>query len=243
MPASAPRPPLLKRKARGLLSAPLRTKAFYIVIELYYYPSYISLVPHILLHEIGSDHRLIFVDRHAGAHKREPYLTLNPNGLIPVLRDGDLVLYEAAAIALHLADRHPDSLLAPAVGTNARAHFYKWLMWLASSLHPALSNYLHPNKWMADEAAQARLRAGAEARIAELFDIIDAELARHERPWLLGETFSVLDAYAFVLCRWSRRMARPGASWPKFGPYAHRIAERPAVLRALRAEHLSEPWI
>jgi glutathione S-transferase len=218
-------------------------KACRTVVDLYYYPSYISLVPHILLHEIGIDHRLIFVDRYAGAHKREPYLTLNPNGLIPVLRDGDLVLYESAAIALHLADRHPQSKLAPAVGTDARAHFYKWLMWLAASLHPALSNYLHPNKWTSDEAAQAKLRAGAEARIAELFDIIDAEVARHAGPWLLGETFSVVDAYAFVLCRWSRRMARPGVSWPNFGPYAHRIAQRSAVGRALTAEHLSEPWI
>src|SRR5215475_987994 len=109
---------LRDRKPRGLLFAPsFRMKAIRTVVDLYYYPSYISLLPHILLHVIGIDHRLIFVDRYAGAHKREPYLTLNPNGLIPVLKDGDLVLYEAAAIVLHLADGHPESKLAPAVGT------------------------------------------------------------------------------------------------------------------------------
>lgn len=198
---------------------------------------------HILLHEIGIDHRLVFVDRYAGVHKREAYLKLNPNGLVPVLKDHDIVLYEAAAISLHLADKHPDANLAPALGTNDRAHFYKWLMWLATSLHPALSNYLHPSRWVADEAAQANLRDGAETRVAELFDIIDIEVAKNARPWLLGEDYSLLDAYAFVLCRWSRRMARPGLSWPHFGPYANRVAERPAVLRALKAEHLSEPWI
>jgi glutathione S-transferase len=213
------------------------------VLELYYYPSYISLVPHILLHEIGLEHRLVFVDRYADAHKREAYLSLNPNGLIPVLKDRDLILYEAAAICLHLADQHPQANLAPPLGTGERAHFYKWLMWLAASLHPALSNYLHPGKWTADEAAQAKLRAGSEQRVAALFDIIDAEVAKTRGPWLLGQTFSVLDAYAFVLCRWSRRMARPGVSWPNFGPYAKRISERPAVLRALEAEHLAEPWI
>jgi glutathione S-transferase len=213
------------------------------MIELYYYPSYVSLLPHILLHEIGIEHRLIFVDRYANAHKREAYLKLNPNGLIPVLKDGDLVLYEAAAISLHLADNHPDAGLAPPLGTNERAHFYKWLLWLASNLHPALSNYLHPGKWTGDEAAQAELRAGAEKRIAALFDIVDAEIASHGRPWLLGETYSVLDAYAFVLCRWSRGMARPGARWPNFGPYAKRVSERPAVVRALEAERLAEPWI
>ena len=83
------------------------------MIELHYYPSYVSLFPHIVLHEIGLPHRLIFVDRFAGAHKRERYLALNPNGLIPVFVDGDLVLYEAAAIALHLCDTHPQSGLAP----------------------------------------------------------------------------------------------------------------------------------
>jgi glutathione S-transferase len=116
-------------------------------------------------------------------------------------------------------------------------------MWLATNLHPALSNYLHPGKWTEDEAAQARLRAGAEKHVAGLFDIIDAEVAKSASPWLLGENYSVLDAYAFVLCRWSRRMARPGVSWPHFGPYANRVTERPAVLRALKAEHLPEPWI
>jgi glutathione S-transferase len=213
------------------------------MIELYYYPSYISLLPHILLHEIGIEHRLIFVDCYAEVHKREAYLRLNPNGLIPALKDGDLVLYEAAAISLHLVDTNPDAGLAPSLGTKERAHFYKWLMWLATTLHPALSNYLHPGKWTGDEPAQAKLRAGAEERVAELLDIIDAEIASHASPWLLGETYSVLDAYAFVLCRWSRGMARPGVSWSNFGPYAKRVSERAAVVRALEAERLSEPWI
>jgi glutathione S-transferase len=213
------------------------------MLELYYYPSYVSLLPHILLHELEIEHRLIFVDRYANAHKREAYLKLNPNGLIPVLRDGDLVLYEAAAIALHLTDTHPDAGLTPPLGTDARAHFYKWLFWLATNLHPALSNYLHPGKWALDAAAQAQLRAGAEDRIAALFDIIDAEIAGHGGPWLLGETYSAVDAYAFVLCRWARNMAKPGSSWPHFGSSARRVSERPAVLRALHAERLSEPWI
>ena len=67
------------------------------MVELYHCPSYVSLLPPILLHEIGIEHRLIFVDRYAGAHKREPYLKLNPNGLIPVLKDGNLLLYEDLA--------------------------------------------------------------------------------------------------------------------------------------------------
>lgn len=213
------------------------------MIQLYYYPSYISMLPHILLHELGIDHRLIFVDCNANAQKRPEFLALNPNGLVPVLRDGDIVLFEAAAISMYLVDHYPEAHLAPPVGTEERAHFYKWLMWLATNLHPALSNYLHPRKWTDDEAAQAKLREGAEERVAEMFGILDSELQDRTGPWLVGNSFSVVDAYAFVLCRWSRRMKRPGASSPNFGPYAKRIAERPAIQKALAAEHLVEPWI
>jgi glutathione S-transferase len=213
------------------------------MIRLYYYPSYVSLFPHILLQELGLAYELVLVDRYADAHKREAYLATNPNGLIPVLVDGDLVLHESAAIALHLVDAHPAGGSAPACGTPERARFYQWLMWLATGLHPARSMVFHPGKWAGTDETQAELRVRAETGVAALFDLADRELARHGRPWLLGDAYSAVDAYALVLCRWSRRMARPGANWPCFGPYARRVLERPAVERALRAEHLEPPWI
>lgn len=213
------------------------------MIKLHYYPSYISLAPHILLEELGAPYELVFVDRYAGAHKRAEYLALNPNGLIPVLVDGPLVVYEAAAICLHLSDTHPQAGLMPPPGSAERAHAYKWLLWLATGLHPALSNYLHPSKWALSEAAQGELRTGAEAAVARHFDILDAHLAGQGGPWLSGADYSIADAYAVVLCRWSRRMERPGASWAHVGPYARRVLERPAVQRALAQEHLAPPWI
>lgn len=89
--------------------------------ELYYYPGMANLAPHMMLEDIGAEHRLIRVDRDKGEHKSPEYLKLNPKGLIPVLVDGDLVLYETAAICLHLADRHPQANLAPALGTHGRS--------------------------------------------------------------------------------------------------------------------------
>jgi glutathione S-transferase len=213
------------------------------VIKLYYYPSYISLVPHILLEELGTPNELIFVDRYAGAHKRAEYLALNPNGLIPLLVDGPLVVYEAGAICLHLSDTFPQAGLMPRPGSAERAHAYKWLLWLATGLQPALSNYLHPSKWGLSEAAQGELRTGAEAAVARHFDILDVFLAGQAGPWLTGADYSIVDAYALALCRWSRKMERPAASWPHVGPYARRGLERPAVQRALAQEHLAQPWI
>ena len=111
------------------------------MIKLYFYPSFISLVPHILLEEIGAPYQLVFVNLSGGAHKRPDHLRLNPNGLVPVLLQGDLVLYESAAICLHLIDTHPGCNLAPAVGSPERATFYKWLMWFTSTLQPARSSH------------------------------------------------------------------------------------------------------
>jgi len=83
---------------------------------LYYYPENANLAPHMLLEELGVSYRLELVDRNRGAHKSTEYLKLNPAGFIPVLVDGDIVLPEAAAICLHLVDKHPEAGLAPRGG-------------------------------------------------------------------------------------------------------------------------------
>ncbi|MGH6639276.1 MAG: glutathione S-transferase family protein, partial [Polaromonas sp.] len=104
------------------------------MIQLHYYPSTAAMAPHVLLEEIGVPFELVLVDRAQDVHKTQQYLKLNPNGLIPVLTEGDLVLYESAAICLYLCDSHPEAGLAPALGTPERAHFYKWLIWLTNTL-------------------------------------------------------------------------------------------------------------
>ena len=78
------------------------------------------MIPHIVLEELGVPYERVLVDRSQNRHKEPAYLKLNPNGLIPVLADGDLVLYETAAIVLHLCDTHPQAKLAPALGSGAR---------------------------------------------------------------------------------------------------------------------------
>lgn len=103
-------------------------------LKLHYFPSTAAMIPHILLEEIGAAYERVFVDRMQDAHKRPEYLKLNPNGTLPVLTDGDFVLYETAAIVLHLCDANPGAGLAPAPGTRGRSHFHQWLMWLTNTL-------------------------------------------------------------------------------------------------------------
>jgi len=213
------------------------------MLQLHYASSTASMAPHILLEELGLPFQLVPVDREHGGHKSPEYLRLNPNGLIPVLVEGDLVLYEAAAICLHLADCHSAAGLAPPLATPERAHFYKWLVWLTNTLQASLILYFYPERWADDAAGAASVKAHAEARVGSLLDQLEAELARHGGPWLLGAQYSAVDAYALMLCRWTRNFARPARSLPQLGPYLQRVLARPAVQRAFATEKIPQPLV
>jgi glutathione S-transferase len=215
------------------------------MMQLHYHPGNASFTPHVLLHEIGAPVELKLVDRAHGAHKSVDYLKLNPNGLIPVLIDGDLVLYETAAICLYLADKFPAAALAPPLGSVARAHFYKWLVWLTNSPQALLKHYFYPDRMLdaGNAAGVAQLKAHAQAQVGEMLQQLDAQLAAHGGPWLLGAAYSALDPYAFMLCRWTRGFdKRPARMYAHIAPYLQRVLQRPAVQRACQAEGLAPPW-
>jgi glutathione S-transferase len=213
------------------------------MMQLHYFPSNASMTPHMVLEELGVPYELVLVDRTTNAHHSPEYLKLNPNGKIPVLVDGALVLYETAAITLHLADTHAAAGLAPALGTPERAQFYKWLMWLSNTLQAEMPLYFYSDRWADTPEAVAQVKARAEAHIAAMIDQLDGELARHGGPWFLGAQYSVLDPYVLMLCRWTRGMARPARTLPHLGPYLQRMLARPAVQRAYAQEGLGEPRV
>jgi glutathione S-transferase len=210
---------------------------------LHYFPGNASLAPHMLLEELGVPYTLQFVDRARNAQNSPEYLRLNPNGKIPVLVQDALVLYETAAIVLHLVDTHPQAGLAPAIGSTERAIFYKWLMWLSNTLQAEMPLYFYSDRWADDAAAAAQLKAHAQARIAGMVDQLDAELARHGGPWFLGDRFSALDPYVLMLCRWTRGMERPARTLPHLAPYLQRVLARPAVARTLAQEGIGAPLV
>lgn len=223
------------------------------MIQLHYFPGNASLTPHMLLEELGVPYELKLVDRANAAHKQPDYLRLNPNGQIPVLVDtrpagtpgGDLVLYETAAICLHLVDSHPMAELAPTIGTDERAHFYKWLVWLTNTPQAMLMHYFYGERMVdgGDAAAAAQVKAHAEAKVGAMLDQLDKQLASRGQAWLLGECFSAVDLYALMLCRWTRGFGRPARSLPHLGPYLQRVLARPAVQRTFAQEGLGAPLV
>ncbi len=210
------------------------------MLALYYYPGNASLLPHMMLREIGAPFELRLVDRSQNAQKSAAYLRLNPNGRIPVLVDGDLVLFEAAAVALHLADRFPEAGLAPALGTSERAEFYKWMIHLSNTPQAEYRAWFYPHEHAADEAAVPSVKQAAGERLNRMFDVISGQLG--SKTWLIDDRFSAADLFLFMLIRWGRLMPRPPRSIPNLNALAERVVARPAVQEALRVEGIQAPF-
>ena len=208
--------------------------------KLFYSPGSAAMAPHAALEETGAKHELVLVDVAKKAHQRPEYLKLNPKGRVPTFVDGDFVLTESAAITMHIADRHPESGLAPPLGSAARAHWYQWLFYLSNTLQPAFLEYFYPEKTFRNAPnTQAQLKASAERRLATMFIYIDAELAGRG-PYLLGETFSAADLFMHMLARWSRWFEKPAYRYPHIKQLTDRVKARPAVQRMMNAEGLVE---
>jgi len=210
--------------------------------QLYYYPGNANLAPHILLEEIGADYKLVLVDRNKNEQKSPDYLKLNPSGRIPVLVDGGLVLYESAAICLHLADRHAAAELAPPLGSEARAEFYKWLIYLTNTLQAELLLYFYPERLADDAAAAAQIKQHAEGRVGDMLDLIEAALAAGAGPYLLGAQYRAVDAYLLMLSRWTRGMHKPARARAHLGRFLDTVMARPATQRAFAAEGIAAPY-
>lgn len=211
-------------------------------LTLHYYPGNASLTPHVLLEELGVPYALALVDRKTSAQKSPDYLRLNPTGRIPVLVDGELVVFETAAIVLHLLEtREGGGALIPKAGTPERARFYQWLMYLTNTVQAEAHPYFYPDQHARDEAGAAQVKEVAEARWGEMFALLDRELAARG-PWLLGERFSALDVYLTMLVRWGRFMQAPPRALAHVGALARRVAERPSWQRAMAQEGLAAPY-
>jgi glutathione S-transferase len=211
------------------------------MIQLHYFPGNANFAPHVVLEEVGAEHELVYVDRANAAHKTADYLKLNPTGRIPVMIDGDLVLYEAAAICLHLADCHPEAGLAPPLGTPERAQMYKWLMYLTNTIQPEVLTYHYTERYqpVADAVAPAK-KLSAE-KLAGMFDMIENELS-DGRPWLAGDAYGLADIYLFMNARFCRMIDNPPATRPHLKRLLGAVAARPAVIRAGEAEGLAAPY-
>lgn len=208
--------------------------------KLFYASGSAAMAPHAVLEEIGVKHELVPVDLKSKAHQKPEYLKLNPKGRVPVLVDGDFVMTESAAIVMHLCDRHPEAKLAPPPGSNARGHWYQWLLYLTNTLQPTFLEYFYPERSFPDAPnTQQQFKAGAERRLAGMFIYIDSELAARG-PYLLGDTFSSADIFLHMLARWSRWFEKPAYRYIHIKQLTDLVKARPAVQRMMQAQGIVE---
>jgi glutathione S-transferase len=206
---------------------------------LYYAPGAASLLVHWLLIEVDAPYELRLVDTAARQQKTPGYLALNPNGVVPTLVIDGKPRYEAAALAMLLADRHPRAGLAPAFDAPQRADYVQWMFNLANMVQPLFRQWWYPGE-PAGEANADALRAHCAPRIEAQWQRIDDHLAAHG-PYLLGKDISAADFYLTMLMRWSRNMPRPATDWPHLAALAKTMKARPSFAR-LYAEEGLEEW-
>lgn len=200
-------------------------------MKLYHSAQSRSVRPRWMLEEIGQPYELVSIDLQAGDQKKPEYLKINPNGTVPTLVDGDLVLYESAAICQYLADRFPDARLAPTIGTPARGLYYQWIHYAMSTIEPpAVTIFLHTT--MKPEAERLPvLVAESRTQLAAAIKVIEAALAGHE--YLLGSQFTTADVMVGSTLNWCQLMGLVGADLANVPAYLGRLAARPAAQRAL----------
>jgi glutathione S-transferase len=199
-------------------------------MKLYFSPGACSLSPHIVLLEAGLDFTSERVDlREKKTAGGEDYRAINPKGYVPALAldDGGL-LTEGPAIVQYLADLAPAAGLLPPVGDVARYKVVAWLGYISSELHKNFSPLFNP-------AATEDMKAHARKMLALRLEYVASQLGDRE---YLEPRFSVADAYLFTVLGWADRVGVSLAEWLVLGEYRARVAARPAVQQALRAEGL-----
>jgi glutathione S-transferase len=200
-------------------------------MQLYFSPGACSLASHIALREAGLNVDLKRTDtKTKKLEDGSDYFAVNSKGAVPALRlDNGQVLTEGPVILQYLADQKPESGLAPKAGTIERYRLQEWLNFITSEVHKTFSPLFNP-------AANDDVKKYAVMNVEKRFDWIDKQLAG--KQYLTGDTFTIADAYLFVVANWSNFVGIDLARWPNLKAFQARVAARPKVQEAMEAEGL-----
>lgn len=200
-------------------------------MKLYYFPGACSLAVHITLNEAGLKFDTERVDLQAKkTASGADFNAINPRGYVPALTlDNGQTLTEASAILQYLADQAPAKQLAPAAGTFERTKLQEWIGFISTELHKGLSPLFNPQ--LPKEAHPVLL-----SRVERWNEMLDAHLAKNS--YLMGNNFTVADAYAFTVLNWNNFLKISLEKWPNVRAYMARIAARPSAQAAMKTEGL-----
>ena len=202
-------------------------------MQLYYSPGACSLATHITFRELGLPFELKRADtKTKKLVDGSDYYAVNSKGAVPALRlENGQVLTEGVAIMQYLADKKPESKLAPAAGTLERYRLQEWLNYITSEIHKTYSPLWNP-------ANDPKVKEYAQANLEKKLDWVNGQLGG--KKYLTGDTFTIADAYLYTVINWSFFLGMNLDKWPALKEFHARVAARPAVQAALEAEGLNK---
>jgi glutathione S-transferase len=198
-------------------------------MKLYYSPGACSLAPHIAMRELGIPVDLMKVDLKAKQYEGGDYKQVNSKGYVPAVETPAGVLTEAPVILQYLADQKPDSGLAPKPGDPARYKLQEMLNFITSEMHKGMGNFFNP-------AMNDGWRQAVTDRLGVRMDWLAKQL--EGKQYLMGDKFTVADAYLFTILNWAGPSKFDLSKWPAITDYQKRVGQRPKVQEALKAEGL-----
>jgi glutathione S-transferase len=201
---------------------------------LYYAANSCALACHVALEQSGAEYRVQRVDFAKQEQRSAAYLQVNPKGRVPALVTSDGVLTETPAILAYIAHRFPQAKLAPLDEPFALAQVHSFNSYLCSTVHVAHAHRMRGARWADDPAAIEAMQRKVPQSVASCFELIENEML--QGPWVMGETYTICDAYLFTLAQWLEADGVAIERFPKVAEHRRRMSEHPAVQRALAVE-------
>ena len=205
--------------------------------KLYYAPASASLGVRVILEEIGVDYELLPTSTDTDKPRPQGQLAINPNGWIPVLIWDENAMYECAAIAIFLCDRHPEAKLAPTVNEPERGLFLQTLVYFSNSIQNAFQLSYHTDRFVDSVADEASAKQRGNRRLRETWTVIDDQIANND--WLLGKNFSAADIYLYMLTTWLNiDLGHPSIDeFPNVKRIADKVMQRPSIKLVYDTQH------
>jgi glutathione S-transferase len=204
------------------------------MLKLFYSPGSCALASHIALEEAGAEYEAVRLDFRADEQRQQPYLAINPKGRVPALATPRGVLTENPAILAFVAQSHPAAGLAPLDDLFAFARVQAFNSYLCATVHVAFAHGRRAYRWADEPEAQAAMKRKVPQNVGDCFDLIEREMLAG--PWVMGEGYTICDPYLFTFETWLEGAGVDVARLPKVKAHMVRMAERPAVQRAMAKE-------
>ena len=204
------------------------------MFKLYYNTGTCALATHIALEEAGAPYEAVPVDFDAQAQRSPEYLAINPKGRVPALVTESGTLTETPGLLLFVAQRFPRAELAPLSDPFALAQVQEFNSYLCSTVHVAHAHRMRGYRWADDPAAIAEMTRKVPESVGACFDLIERQML--EGPWVMGGAYTICDPYLFTLAQWMEADDVDPKRFPKVADHRQRMAERPAVRKAIAEE-------